>query len=181
MKSKNVIVGVTASVACYKALDVISGLRKLGVQVAVVMTKEAKEFIKPVLFQAVSGNKVVTHDMFKLPDEWDSGHISLAEQADCIAIIPATANIIGKIANGICDDMLTCAVCATKAKILLAPAMNEAMYNNKIVQDNIARLKKLGFNFTGPVKGMLACGKQGMGRIQDPQIIIKEVSGLLGL
>ena len=83
MKSKHVIVGVTASVACYKALDVISGMRKLGVQVTVVMTKEVEEFIKPVLFQAVSGNKVVTHDMFKLPDEWDSGHISLAEKADC--------------------------------------------------------------------------------------------------
>lgn len=180
MKTKNVIVGVTASVACYKALDVISGLRKLGVQVTVVMTREAEEFIKPVLFQAVSGNKVVTHDMFKLPDEWDSGHISLAEQADCIAIIPATVNIIGKIANGICDDMLTCVVCATKARILLAPAMNEAMYSNKIVQDNIVRLKKLGVNFTGPVKGGLMCGKQGMGHIQDTQIIIKEVSGLLG-
>src|SRR3989338_4701630 len=181
MKTKHVIIGVTASVACYKALDVISVLRKLGVQVTVVMTKESEEFIKPALFQAVSGAKVVTHDMFKLPDEWDSGHISLAEQADCIAIIPATANIIGKIACGICDDILTCAVCATKARILLAPAMNESMYNNKIVQDNIARLKKLGVSFTGPVRGGLTCGKQGMGNIQDPQIIIEEVSGLLGL
>lgn len=181
MKNKNVIIGVTASVACYKALDVISGLRKLGVQPTVVLTKEAEEFMKPVLFQAVSGSKVVTHDMFNVAREWDSGHVSLAEKAGCIAIIPATANIIGKIANGICDDMLTCAVCATKAQVLLAPAMNEGMYNNKIVQENICRLKKLGYHFTGPVKGMLACGKEGVGHIQDPQIIIKEVKNLLGL
>ena len=181
MKTKDVIIGVTASVACYKALDVISGLRKLGVQTTVVLTKEAEEFIKPALFQAISGNKVITHNMFHMPEEWDSGHISLAEKADCIAIIPATANIIGKIANGICDDMLTCAVCATKAKVLLAPAMNEAMYNNKLVQENIKRLKAIGYNFTGPVKGMLACGKEGMGHIQDTQIIIKEVKTLLGL
>ncbi len=179
MKSKNVVIGVTASVACYKALDVISGLRKLGAQVTVVMTKDSEEFIKPVLFQAVSGAKVVTHDMFKLPDEWDSGHISLAEQADCIAIIPATANIIGKIANGICDDMLTCAVCATKAPVLFSPAMNENMYNNKIVQENVSRLKKFGYHFTGPIKGRLACGAEGLGHIQDLEVIIREIKRLI--
>ena len=181
MSKKEVIVGVTASVACYKALDAISGLRKLGINVTVVLTKEAEEFIKPILFQSVSGNKVITHNIFTAPEEWDAAHISLAEKADCIAIIPATANIIGKIANGICDDLLTCLVCATKAPILLAPAMNENMYNNKITQENITKLKKFGFNFTGPVKGMLACGKQGLGHIQDTQIIIKEVKSLLEL
>ena len=180
MKPKNVIVGVTASVACYKALDVISALRKLGINVTVVLTQETEEFIRPILFQAVSGNKVITHDMFNVPDEWDSGHISLAQKADCVAIIPATANIIAKIANGICDDMLTCAVCATKAPVLLAPAMNENMFNNKIAQENINKLKKLGYYFTGPIKGMLACGIEGLGHIQDPQIIVKEVKSLLG-
>ena len=181
MKNKNVIIGITASVACYKALDVISALRKQGILVTVVLTKEAEEFIKPILFQAVSGNKVITHDMFNAPEEWDAGHVSLAEKAGCVAIIPATANIIGKIANGICDDMLTCLVCATKAPVLLAPAMNEAMYNNKLVQKNIKELKDIGYNFTGPVKGMLACGKEGLGHIQDIQVIIKEVKNLLGL
>ena len=181
MKTKNVIIGVTASVACYKALDAISGLRKLGINVTVVLTKEAEEFIKPVLFQAVSGNRVITYDMFNVPEEWDSGHVSLAERIGCIAVIPATANIIGKIANGICDDMLTCVVCATKAPVLFAPAMNETMYKNKIVQENIKKLKDSGYYFTGPVKGMLACGKEGMGHIQDPQNIIKEVKSLLGL
>jgi len=179
MKAKNVIIGVTASVACYKALDVISGLRKLNMSITVVMTKETEEFIRPVLFQAVSCNKVITHDMFNVPEQWDSGHISLAEKADCIAIIPATANIIAKIANGICDDMLTCVVCAAKAPILLAPAMNDVMYNNKVVQGNIAKLKKLGYHFTGPVKGMLACGKQGLGHIQDTEKVIKEIKELL--
>ncbi len=180
MKNKNVIIGVTASVACYKALDVISGLRKQGIQVTVVLTKEAEEFIKPVLFQAVSGNRVITHNMFNVPEEWDSGHVSLAQKADCVAIIPATANIIGKIANGICDDMLTCAVCATKAPVLFAPAMNENMYNNKIVQENVSRLKKFGYHFTGPIKGRLACGAEGLGHIQCLEVIVKEVKRLIG-
>jgi len=180
MSKKEIIIGVTASVACYKALDVISGLRKLGINVTVILTKEAEEFIKPILFQAVSGNRVITHDIFSLPDEWDVAHVSLAEKADCIAIIPATANIIAKIANGMCDDMLTCAVCATKAPILLAPAMNENMYNNKILQENVGKLKKLGYHFTGPVKGRLACGSEGLGHIQDSEVIIKEVKRLIG-
>ncbi len=179
MKAKNVIIGVSASVACYKALDVISGLRKSGICVTAVLTKEAEEFIRPVLFQAVSGNKVITHDMFNVPAEWDSGHISLAQKADCIAVVPATANIIAKIANGICDDMLTCSICASKAPVLLAPAMNEAMYNNKIVRENIQKLKRTGYRFTGPVKGMLACGIEGMGHIQDVEIIIKEIKRLI--
>ena len=179
MKAKNVIIGITGSVACYKALDVISGLRKLDIQVTVVLTKEAEEFIKPVLFQAVSGNKVITHDMFNVPEEWDSGHVSLAQKADCVAIIPATANIIGKIANGICDCMLTCAVCATKAPVLFAPAMNTSMYSNKIVQANIDKLKKLGYHFTGPIKGRLACGIEGLGHIQDLEVLIEEVKRLI--
>ncbi|MFA5389032.1 MAG: flavoprotein [Candidatus Omnitrophota bacterium] len=180
MKAKNVVIGVTASVACYKALDVINGLRKLGAGVTVVLTKETEGFIKPVLFQSVSGNKVITHDMFNAPDEWDPAHISLARKADCFAIIPATANIIGKIANGICDDMLTCAVCATEAPVLLAPAMNTGMYRNKIVQANIKKLKQAGYHFTGPIEGCLACGIKGMGHIQDTGIIIKEIKQLIG-
>ena len=179
MSKKEVIIGVTASVACYKALDVISGLRKLGINVTVILTKEAEEFIKPILFQAVSGTRVITHDMFRSPDEWDVAHVSLAEKAACVAIIPATANIIAKIASGMCDDMLTCVVCAARAPVLLAPAMNDAMYNNKIVRENISKLKKLGYHFTGPIKGRLACGAEGMGHIQDSEVIIKEVKRLI--
>lgn len=175
---KEVIIGVTGSVACYKALDVINGLRKLGILTTVILTKECEEFIRPILFQAISGNKVITGDLFKLPEEWDTAHISLAEKASCIAIVPATANIIAKIANGICDDMLTCTVCATKAPVLFAPAMNDTMYRNRIVQQNIAKLKKLGYHFTGPIKGMLVCGREGIGHIQETEIIIKEIREL---
>ncbi|MFA4991367.1 MAG: flavoprotein [Candidatus Omnitrophota bacterium] len=180
MKNRHVVVGVTASVACYKALDVISGLRGLGLSSTVILTKEAEKFIKPVLFQAVSGNRVISADLFSLPEAWEVEHVALAEKAALVLIAPATANIIGKIASGICDDMLTCTVCATRAPVLFAPAMNDAMYNNKIVQTNVEKLKKLGYHFTGPIKGRLACGKQGIGHIQDTRAILKEVKILLG-
>ncbi|MBU1147250.1 MAG: hypothetical protein KKD11_02760 [Candidatus Omnitrophica bacterium] len=177
---KIVVVGVTASVACYKALDIIRGLQRLGLSTEVVLTKEAEEFIKPILFQSVSGNKVISSDMFKAPEEWDIAHVSLAKKADLVLVAPATANIIGKVASGICDDMLTCTICATKSPVLFAPAMNEAMYKNKIVQQNIQKLKKTGYHFTGPIKGSLACGTQGLGHIQDVSVIIKETKRLLG-
>ncbi len=179
MKTKNVLIGVTGSVACYKALDIIRGLKRRGLSVDVVLTKEAEEFIKPILFQVISGNRVVTSDLFKLPDEWDVEHVSLAEKSDIILVAPATANIIGKVANGICDDMLTCTICATKSPLLFAPAMNEGMYKNKIVQENIQKLKKIGYHFTGPVKGKFACGAEGIGHLQDIEQIIKEVKKLL--
>lgn len=176
---KHIIIGVTGSVACYKALDVIRGLKRLGFSCEVVLTKEAGEFIKPILFQSISGNKVVTSDLFAIPEEWDLAHISLAEKADLVLVAPATANIIGKAASGIYDDMLTCTICATKAPVLFAPAMNSGMYNNKIVQENIQRLKKSGYHFTGPIKGKLACGTEGIGHIQDVEKIINEVKRLL--
>jgi phosphopantothenoylcysteine decarboxylase / phosphopantothenate---cysteine ligase len=179
MKQKNIVIGVTGSVACYKALDVIRGLRKLDMVTDVVLTKEAEEFIRPVLFQAISGNRVISADMFKVPEEWDAAHVSLARKADLILVIPATANIIGKTACGICDDMLTCTICAAKTPVLFVPAMNEGMYTNKIVQENIKKLTKTGYYFTGPVKGKLACGIEAIGHIQDTDIIINEVKKLL--
>lgn len=179
MKKQHILIGVTASVACYKALDIIRGLRSLGMTTEVVLTKEAEEFIKPILFQSISGNSVITADLFKLPEEWDAAHVSLAEKADLVLIAPATANIIGKIANGLCDDMLTCVVCAAIAPVLFAPAMNQAMYKNVIVQENILKLKKAGYFFTGPIKGKLACGVEGAGHIQSVDVILKEVNRLL--
>jgi phosphopantothenoylcysteine decarboxylase / phosphopantothenate---cysteine ligase len=176
---KNIIIGVTGSVACYKSLDLIRGLRRLGLSTEVVLTKEAEEFIRPVLFRSLSGNKVIRWDMFGLPEEWDVAHISLADRADLVIIMPATANIIGKIASGICDDMLTCVVCAAKAPVLFVPAMNSGMYENKIVRGNIERLKKAGYYFTGPVKGKLACGDTGLGHVQDTEIILSEAGRLL--
>lgn len=176
---KNVIVGVTGGVACYKALDLISDLRRRQLSTTVILTKEAEEFIRPILFQTVSNNKVFTANLFNVPEEWDVEHVSLAQKADLVIIVPATANIIAKTANGLCDDMLTCVFCATKAPVLFAPAMNSNMYNNRMVQDNIQKLKKAGYYFTGPVKGKLACGTQGLGHIQSIEIIAAEALKLL--
>jgi len=179
MKKKHVIIGVTGSIACYKALEVIRGLRKIGLSTEVVMTKEAEEFIRPILFHAISGNKVITQDLFKVPEEWDMAHVSLADKAGLVLIVPATANIIGKVASGICDDMLTCTICATTAPVLFAPAMNEGMHRNKIVEANIQKLKKLGYKFTGPIKGTLACGSEAIGHIQDVDKILSEARRLI--
>ncbi|MFH1479545.1 MAG: flavoprotein [Candidatus Omnitrophota bacterium] len=178
-KQKRVLVGVTGSIACYKALEIIRGLRKKNISIEVVLTKEAEEFIKPVLFQALSGNRVLTHDLFVMPEEWAIDHVALAERIDLLAIVPATANIIAKAAAGICDDMLSCAICTTKTPILFAPAMNSNMYDHKVTQDNIKRLKALGYYFTGPIKGKLACGDEGIGHIQEVDKIIEEVIRLL--
>ena len=176
---KHVIVGVTGSIACYKALEVIRGLRKIGLSTEVVLTKEAEEFIRPILFQAISGNSVITSDLFKVPEGWDMAHVSLADKADLVLVVPATANIIGKVASGICDDMLTCTICATQSPVLFVPAMNEGMYKNKIVQENIQKLKKLDYKFTGPVKGTLACGSEAIGHIQDIDKIVNEARRLI--
>jgi phosphopantothenoylcysteine decarboxylase/phosphopantothenate--cysteine ligase len=174
-KNKNIILGVTASIALYKACEIIRGLKEHGgFLVTVVMTEEAQELIKPIVFQSLSGNKVY-RSLFNEPDLWDIEHVSLAEKADLVLIAPATANIIAKIASGICDDLLTCVVCATKAPVLICPAMNENMYLNKITQENIKKLKCWGYKFLGPQKGRLADGKIGMGHLANVEDIVKEV------
>ena len=171
---KNIILGVTASIAIYKACGLIRRLRECGLAVHVVETKEAQELIKPIVFQSLSGNRVYSGGIFDAPDTWDIEHVSLAQKADLILIAPATANIIAKLAAGICDDLLTCTVCASKAKVLIAPAMNENMYQNKITQSNIAKLKSCGYKFIAPSKGLLACGKVGVGCLAEVEAIIKE-------
>ena len=173
-----VILGVTGSIAAYKACDIISGLRKISVDVQVVLTKEAAEFVTPLTLQTLSRNKVRS-DMFELPEEWNPVHTSLAEKAGLVLIAPATANVIGKLAAGICDDLLTCLVFATKAPVLIAPAMHSQMYKHEVVRENIEKLKKLGYKFIGPVKGMLACGCEGLGHIADTKDIVKEAKRLL--
>lgn len=173
-KNKNIILGVTASIAIYKACELLRRLKEENFSVTVVMTKEAQELIKPIVFQALSGNKVYC-GLFDQPDTWEIEHISVAEEADLVLIAPATANIIAKIAAGISDDLLTCIVCAAKAPVLIAPAMNENMYLNKITQGNIQKLKHLGYKFVEPKKGRLACGKFGIGCLAEVETIIKEV------
>lgn len=173
-KTKNIILAVTAGIAIYKACDIVRRLKEQGFSVTVVMTPEAEELIKPIVFQSLSGSKVY-RGLFEETDNWEIEHVSLADKADLILIAPATANIIGKIASGISDDLLTCVVCATKAPVLIAPAMNENMYRNKITQGNIKKLKSLGYKFVEPRRGRLACAKIGLGCLAEVETIIKEV------
>lgn len=167
---KNVVIGVCGGIAAYKALDVISGLKKMDVDVNVIMTESATKFVSPLSFQSLSQNMVIT-DMFAEPRAWEIQHISLAKKADIMLIVPATANIIGKVANGIADDMLTTTIMATTSPIVFAPAMNKNMYNNPIVQENISKLKKFGYSFISPVSGRLACGDEGIGKLADAKLI----------
>lgn len=179
ISEKNIILGVTASIAIYKSCGLIRRLRENGLVVHVVMTKEAQELIKPIVFQSLSGNRVYGSGMFDAPDTGYIEHVSLAQKADLILIAPATANIIAKLAAGICDDLLSCTVCASKAKVLIAPAMNEQMYQNRITQSNIAKLKSCGYKFIPPSRGLLACGVAGVGCLAETADIVKEVKKLL--
>lgn len=172
--SKCFVIGVTGGIAVYKALDVISALRKKDIEVHVIMTESASKFVNPLTFQSISQNMVVT-DMFAEPKAWEIQHISLAQKADLMLIAPATANVIGKISNGIADDMLSTTVMATKAKVLIAPAMNTNMYQNPIVQNNISKLKDFGYKFIEPASGRLACGDIGIGKLADVNTIVERV------
>jgi phosphopantothenoylcysteine decarboxylase / phosphopantothenate---cysteine ligase len=180
LKEKTVVIGVSGGIAVYKICDVVSRLKKLGVNVHVIMTKSSTEFVAPLTFQTLSQNYVVT-DMFEDPKTWDVEHISLAKKADLFLVAPATANVIGKISNGIADDMLTTTIMATKAKILFAPAMNTNMYENPIVQRNIKTLRELGYNFVEPESGRLACGDIGSGKLASPEVIVNEIVNLLSV
>lgn len=171
---KNIVVGVSGGIAAYKACDVVSKLKKQGFEIDVIMTKNAQEFVSPLTFQTLSNQKVVT-DMFETPSDWNVEHIELAKKADVFVIVPATANIIGKIANGIADDMLTTTIMATEAKKVIVPAMNTKMYHNPIVQENILKLKRHGYYFIEPVSGLLACGDTGKGKMEDPMVIVEEL------
>ena len=172
--SKCVVIGVTGGIAVYKALDVISALRKKDIEVHVIMTESASKFVNPLTFQSISQNMVVT-DMFAEPKAWEIQHISLAQKADLMLVAPCTANVLGKVANGIADDMLTTTIMATKAKVVFAPAMNTNMYENKIVQNNIQKLKSFGYEFIEPTSGRLACGDIGKGKLADVNTIVERV------
>lgn len=174
LKGKTVVVAVCGGIAAYKALEVVSGLKKLGADVRVMMTKAAEEFVTPLSFQAISQNPVATN-MFEEPKAWEIRHISLAEAADIMLVVPATANIIGKIANGIADDMVSTTVMACKAPKIIAPAMNTNMYENPITQYNIKKLKEYGYDVLKTESGRLACGSIGFGRLLPPEYIIKAV------
>ncbi|WP_077367341.1 bifunctional phosphopantothenoylcysteine decarboxylase/phosphopantothenate--cysteine ligase CoaBC [Anaerosalibacter sp. Marseille-P3206] len=178
LDGKNVLVGVTGGIAAYKVADVVSKLKKLNANVKVIMTKAATEFVAPLTFQTLSQNFVYV-DMFSEPKTWEVEHISLAQSSDIVLIAPATANIIGKVANGIADDMLTTVIMATNAKVVFAPAMNTNMYLNPIVVENINKLKNLNYEFINPSEGRLACGDYGTGKMAEPIDIVKYIESRL--
>ena len=171
LSNKTIIVGVTGGIAAYKACDVVSKLKKLNANIHVIMTESACEFVQPMTFQTLSNNFVI-NDMFKEPKTWEVEHIELAKKADAFLIVPATANFIGKLAVGIADDMLTTTVMATRAPVIIAPAMNTNMYTNRIVQANMDKLGDLGYRFIDPASGRLACGDIGAGKLADVDDIL---------
>lgn len=171
LSNKTIIVGVTGGIAAYKACDVVSKLKKLNANIHVIMTESACEFVQPMTFQTLSNNFVI-NDMFKEPKTWEVEHIELAKKADAFLIVPATANFIGKLAAGIADDMLTTTVMATRAPVIIAPAMNTNMYTNRIVQANMDKLGNLGYRFIDPASGRLACGDIGAGKLADVDDIL---------
>lgn len=173
--NKHIVIGVTGGIACYKILDVASKLRKLGYEMNTIMTEHACEFIKPLSFETITNNYVVT-DTFARPMTWEVEHIALAKKADIMLIAPATANIIGKVAAGIADDMLSTTIMAAKCPVIFAPAMNTAMYENPIVQEKISYLKDKGYLFIEPDAGWLACGDLGAGKLPAPEKIVTYVT-----
>ncbi len=179
LKGKTVVLGVTGSIAAYKAAELASQLTQAGARGEVIMTEAASQFITPLTFRSITGRPVVTR-MFELVSEYSVEHVALAEAADVVVIAPATANNIAKLAVGIADDMLCCTVLATKAPIILAPAMDVNMYESQVTQDNLAKLKARGFTIVGPGCGWLASGKTGLGRLVDVNEILGAICQVLG-
>jgi phosphopantothenoylcysteine decarboxylase/phosphopantothenate--cysteine ligase len=178
LNGKTVVLGVTGGIAAYKAIELLRLFTKAGATVHVLMTESAKEFVTPLTFQALSNNPVHT-ELFNLIQEQEIGHISLADRADLLVIAPATANSIGKIAHGIADDLLTTTVMATKAPVLVAPAMNVNMYQNPLYLENESKLRRHGYFFVDAESGSLACGWEGSGRLARPEIIFDQACALL--
>ena len=178
LAGKKVVLGVTGGIAAYKSAEVVSRLRHNGAEVHVIMTRNATEFVSPLTFQTLSANPVIT-DTFKTPEAWNVEHVALAKLADIFVIAPATANILAKMACGIADDMLSTTVLATKAPILVAPAMNTGMWTAEATRNNAEILRKRGVHFAGPESGMLACGDEGAGRMSEPDDIVNAVACIL--
>ena len=173
-KINKVVLGVSGGIACYKAVELVRLLVKEHYAVQVILTRGAMEFVTPLTFQTLSARPVAT-DTFNLTQESEIGHINLADSADIFVVAPATANIIGKIAAGIADDLLTTVLMATRAPVLIAPAMNIHMYENPILQENLRKLRRVGYEILEPGEGYLACGYEGKGRLPDPEAILERI------
>ena len=172
LKGKKIVLGVTGGIAVYKAVDLVSRLRKQGCEVRVVMTEHAQQFVTPLTFKEISGNQVAV-SMWSSNQEFNVEHIALANWADAFVVAPATANIIAKMAYGLADDLLSTTLLAAQAPIVVCPAMNTGMYENAATQENIAKLKSLGVTVMPPAVGKLACGTSGAGRLPEPQEIVE--------
>ncbi len=173
-----ILLGVTGGIAAYKSAMLCSELVKRQAKVTVIMTKNAQQFIAPLTFSTLTSQKVYT-DMWSSQDIFDAQHISLTARADLAVVAPATANIIGKMANGICDDLLSTTLCSLKNDILIAPAMNQRMWTNPAVQRNVERLSETGCHIIGPETGRLACGDEGTGRMSEPLDILNRILEIL--
>ena len=178
LTGREIVLGVTGGIAAYKSAEIVSRLRHLGASVHVIMTKNAAEFVTPLTFQTLSANQVVTNT-FDAPEYWNVEHVALAKLAEVFVIAPATANILAKMANGIADDMLSTTVLATKAPILVAPAMNTGMWMAEATKQNVKTLKERGVRMIGPENGILACGDEGTGRMSEPETIVEEIRRIL--
>jgi phosphopantothenoylcysteine decarboxylase/phosphopantothenate--cysteine ligase len=177
-EKRTIVFGITGGIAAYKCCDIVRSFVKAGADVHVILTKAGTHFVTPLTLQALSQNPVHT-EMFSLVQEAEIGHISLADRADLLLVAPASADIIAKVACGICDELLQTVICATKAPVVFAPSMNVHMWENPITQENIRKLKKLGYRFIEPATGDLACGYQGKGRLPEPEEIMKHVEKIL--
>ncbi len=175
---KNIILGITGSIAAYKAADIASQLTKAGHSVHAVMTTDAQEFVTPLTLQTLTRNPVVT-GLYDEKESWRPGHIQLADEADLILVAPATANIIAELSNGLTGGTLGAIYLATLAPVLVAPAMNGKMWKHSATQENVGRLAERGVHFIGPEEGMLACGYEGVGRLWDVDGIVKRAEELL--
>jgi phosphopantothenoylcysteine decarboxylase/phosphopantothenate--cysteine ligase len=170
-----IVLGITGGIAAYKTPELVRLLVKEKHTVHVVMSKSAEQFVTPLTLQTLSKNPVHT-DLFDLTREQNIGHIQLADTADVVLVAPATANVLAKVAHGICDDLLTTLICATRAKVIFAPAMNVHMWENKVTQRNVGILKELNYQIIPPASGDLACGYEGCGRMPEPNDILKQVT-----
>ncbi len=171
LKNKSIVLGIGGGIAAYKCCELARLLTRAGADVRCVLTAAGSQFVTPLTLQTLTANPVHT-DMWSLIQESQIGHISLADRADLVLVAPATADLIAKVAHGICDDLITTVICATKAPVLFAPSMNSNMWQNPITQANVAGLKKFGYRFMEPGIGELACGYEGKGRLPEPEEIL---------
>jgi phosphopantothenoylcysteine synthetase/decarboxylase len=175
---RKIVVGVTASIAAYKAADLVTSLVKQGHEVQVMMTEAARKFVHPLTFQTLSARPVVT-DLFKRYEQYDPLHIKIADWCDLILVVPASAAFMARIATGIIEDALSCTIYASSVPVLFAPAMNTKMWTHPVTQENATKLKEMGYSLVGPVEGRLASGYEGMGRLADLEDILAALEGLI--